>query len=101
MRVMNGAAKVWDGKGGKDGIVPLSPLAIAALKDYLESVRSKLTNGDHAPYVFLGRRGHQLTRQQVYYRIRDIAEAALGKRISPHFLRHGFATALVEGGADI
>jgi integrase/recombinase XerD len=96
-----GAAKVWDGKGGKDGIVPLSPPAIAALKIYLETVRPILAVDLTASHVFLGRRGHVLTRQQIYYRVRDIAEAALGKRISPHFLRHGFATALVEGGADI
>ncbi len=96
-----GAAKVWDGKGGKDGIVPLSPPAVAALKLYFESVRPRLDAARGEAYVFLGRRGQQLTRQQVYYRVRNIAKAALGKRISPHFLRHGFATALVEGGADI
>jgi len=96
-----GAAKVWDGKGGKDGIVPLSPRAIAAIREYFANVRPKLANGGSEPYVFLGRRGRGLTRQQIYYRVRDIAKAALGKRISPHFLRHGFATALMEGGADI
>jgi integrase/recombinase XerD len=96
-----GAAKVWNGKGGKDGIVPLSPPAVAALKQYLESVRPQLATDLSVPNVFIGRRGHPLTRQQIYYRVRDVAKAALGKRISPHFLRHGFATALVEGGADI
>lgn len=96
-----GVAKVWEGKGGKDGIVPLSSPAIVALREYLVSVRPKLANGGSEPYLFLGRRGKGLTRQQIYYRVRDIAKAALGKRISPHLLRHGFATALVEGGADI
>jgi integrase/recombinase XerD len=96
-----GAAKVWDGKGGKDGLVPLSPSAIAALREYFLDVRPKLANGGSEPYVFLGRRGRGLTRQQIYCRVRDISKAALGKRISPHFLRHGFATALMEGGADI
>lgn len=96
-----GAAKVWDGKGGKDGIVPLSPPAIAALQEYFANARPKLANGGSEPYVFLGRRGQGLTRQQIYYRVRGIAQAALGRRISPHFLRHGFATALMEGGADI
>jgi len=96
-----GAAKVWDGKGGKDGVVLLNPRAIAALTEYFENVRPKLANGGSEPYVFLGRRGRGLTRQQIYYRVRDIAEAALGKRISPHFLRHGFATILMENGADI
>lgn len=96
-----GAAKVWDGKGGKDGIVPLSPPAVAALREYFSNVRPKLANGGSEPYVFLGRRGRGLSRQQIYYRVRDIAQEALGKRISPHFLRHGFATALMEGGADI
>ncbi len=96
-----GAAKVWNGKGGKDGLVPLSPPAVAALKHYLEAVRPHLDVRGGAPHVFLGRRGKQLTRQQIYYRVRDIAKAAVGKKISPHFLRHGFATVLVEGGADI
>lgn len=96
-----GAAKVWDGKGGKDGIVPLSLPAIAALREYFSNVRPKLANGGAEPYVFLGQRGRGLTRQQIYYRVRGIAQAALGRRISPHFLRHGFATALMEGGTDI
>lgn len=96
-----GSAKVWDGKGGKDGIVPLSPRAVAALKDYSANVRPKLANGNATPFVFLGRRGRQLTRQQVYNRVRYVAKASLGRKISPHFLRHSFATSLFEGGADI
>ena len=96
-----GAAKVWNGKGGKDGLVPLSPPAIAALKLYLETVRPKLANRGSSPHVFLTKRGGPLTRQWIYYRVRHVARCALSKRISPHFLRHGFATALVEGGADI
>src|ERR1022692_4746939 len=68
-----GAAKVWNGKGGKDGLVPLSPPAIAALRLYLEIVRPKLADHGSSPYVFLTRLGGPLTRQQVYYRVRDIA----------------------------
>jgi integrase/recombinase XerD len=67
-----GAAKVWDGKGGKDGIVPLSMRAIAALREYFANVRPKLINGGSEPYVFLGRRGRRLTRQQIYYRVREL-----------------------------
>jgi len=96
-----GAAKVWSGKGGKDGIVPLSPPAIEALRLYLEAVRPHCAARGDSVHVFLGRLGRSLTRQQIYYRVRDVAREALGKHISPHFLRHGFATALVEGGADI
>jgi integrase/recombinase XerD len=96
-----GAAKVWNGKGGKDGITPLSPPAVAALKQYLESVRPEYAKRGDSPALFLGRWGRPLTRQQVYYRVRDIAKAALGKHVAPHMVRHGFATALVEGGADI
>jgi integrase/recombinase XerD len=96
-----GAAKVWDGKGGRDGLVPLSPPAVAALRLYFETVRPIVQARQSAPYVFLGRWGHQLTRQQIYNRVRSIAKEVLGKRISPHFLRHGFATALIEGGADV
>ena len=96
-----GAAKVWKGKGGKDAIVLLNPLAIAALNLYLAKARSKLANGRPSSAVFISRLGHSLTRQQVNYRIKDIAKRALGRLLTPHHLRHGFATALVEGGADI
>ena len=96
-----GAAKVWDGKGGKDGIVPLSPPAVAALRDYIENVRPSLARKSGDPRVFLGRYGKQLTRMAIFYRVRDISEAAIGRRISPHALRHGFATAMIEGGADV
>ena len=96
-----GAAKVWKGKGGKDGIVPLSALAVAALKLYLDTVQPQLAGKLNAPNVFLGQRGRPLTRQQIYYRVNDISKDALGVRFSPHSLRHGFATVLVEGGADL
>jgi integrase/recombinase XerD len=95
-----GAAKVWEGKGRKDGVVPLSPPAIAALKQYLENVRPKFDRHG-SPFLFLGRYERRLSRMAIYLRISRIAIAALGKHVSPHFLRHGFATALVEGGADI
>ena len=95
-----GAAKVWNGKGGKDGLVLLSPPAVAALKLYFEAVPPFAVRS--APHVFLNRWGRgPLTRHAIWNRVSGIAEAALGKRISPHQLRHGFATALVEGGADI
>ena len=95
-----GAAKVWGGKGDKDGIVPLNPPAIAALKEYLETVRPKLVRKP-LPFVFISRLGHQMSRVDIFNLVRNIGEAALGKRISPHYLRHGFATALIEGGADV
>lgn len=96
-----GAAKVWNGKGGKDGLVPLSPPAVAALQLYIETVRPKLLRGGSDHHVFLSRSGGALSRMAIWFRVSGIAKAALGKHISPHFLRHGFATALVEGGADI
>ena len=96
-----GAAKVWKGKGGNDGIVPLSPKAISALRTYISRARPKLANGKNAPFVFLTHAGQGMTRQRAWQLITAIGSAALGKHISPHYLRHGFATALVEGGADI
>jgi len=95
-----GAAKVWDGKGGKDGVVLLSPPAVAALKLYFATPPPFVVRS--TSHVFVGCTGRgPLTREQIYNCVRAIAEAALGRRVSPHQLRHGFATALVEGGADI
>jgi integrase/recombinase XerD len=94
-----GIIRVWNGKGGKDGLAPLSPPAIAALKTYLQNRNSE------APYVFItdGRncKGSKLTRQALFYRIRSIARKALGRDVGVHEFRHGCATALVKGGADI
>lgn len=97
-----GAAKVWNGKGGKDALVPLSPPSVLALRIYFETVRPRLAAGRaDNPYAFLGQSGKHLHRQSIWCRVRKVAQVAIGKRVSPHFLRHGFATALVEGGADI
>lgn len=93
-------AKVWGGKGDKDGIVPLNPPAVAALKEYLQAVRPKLLRKP-LPFVFLSRLGRQMSRMDIFNLVRTIGQAALGKHISPHYLRHGFAAALVEGGADV
>jgi integrase/recombinase XerD len=95
-----GAAKVWDGKGGKDGIVLLSPPAVAALKKYFETTPPFAIR--RTSHVFLNRLGcGPLTRPAIWNRVSGIAKAALGRRVSPHVLRHTFATALIEGGADI
>lgn len=95
----SGCAKVWNGKGGKDGIVPLSPPAITALKAYFD-IRAKRARPENA-YVFPGRGGRGMQRAQVYNVVRNIGRSALQRGISPHSLRRGFATALSEGGADI
>src|SRR5581483_8535154 len=97
----SGFAKVWAGKGEKDGVVPLSPPAIAALRKYIEDGRPAQDKGQNLPWVFLSRAGRQITRQEICIRVQKISERALGRRVSPHWLRHGFATALIEGGADI
>ena len=96
-----GILKVWDGKGGKDAMLPMSALSIEAIKQYLEQVRSGFAGRSKSTHLFPGRRGGPLTRQQVFHRVRDIARAALGERVSPMNLRHAYATALIDGGADI
>jgi len=90
------------GKGSKERIVPLGSSAISCLKGYLESSRPRLTEGRLNPYLFVGRAGRPLTRQGFWQMIRVYAlKAGLTKRVTPHTLRHSFATHLLEGGADI
>lgn len=95
-----GVIKVWNGKGGKDGIAPLSPPAIESLTAYLQ-VRAKV----ESPYVFLtdskACRGSKMSRIALFYRVRKIARLSIGRDVHPHEFRHGCATALVKGGADI
>lgn len=90
------------GKGDKQRLVPMSPASVECIRDWLP-VRARLDiKAGGADVVFLNRRGCPLSRVMVFYIIRDLAVAAgLTKRVSPHTLRHSFATHLLEGGANL
>ncbi|AWB96826.1 site-specific tyrosine recombinase XerD [Agromyces badenianii] len=91
------------GKGGKQRIVPLGSYARRAVDAYLVRARPLLSaRGIATPALFLGVRGKRLSRQAAWEAIRDAAETAgLATSVSPHTLRHSFATHLLEGGADV
>jgi len=90
------------GKGGKERIVPANDVAIDALKKYLAEGRPELEGERPEPWVFLSRKGGPLTRVAFWQTIRKYAVAAgIMKKISPHVLRHSFATHLLERGADL
>jgi integrase/recombinase XerD len=92
---------VCRGKGGKERIVPLGRSSCNAVKRYLAEVRPLLEHGGREE-LFLSRRGRPFTRQGVWKLLRQHAAAAgLGAKISPHVLRHSFATHLLERGADL
>lgn len=92
-----------DGKGSKQRIVPLSPVSIEEINLYIETTRADTTiKRGNEDILFLNRRGSQLSRIMVFYIIRDAAGAAgIDKKVSPHTLRHSFATHLLEGGANL
>ena len=91
------------GKGDKERLVPLGSYAAAALDAYRTRARPALAAaGRGTPALFLNQRGGRLTRQGVWGVLKGAAErAGLGAAISPHTLRHSFATHLLEGGADV
>ena len=90
------------GKGSKERLVPISKKAIAELHFWFDDrCRMKIKAGEQ-DYVFLNRRGAHLTRTMILIIVKRLAEAAgIQKTISPHTFRHSFATALLEGGADL
>ena len=91
-----------EGKGEKQRLVPLSPVAIELIKEYLDARKSGQIKKGNEDILFLNRRGASLTRVMVFYIIRDAALCAgIGKKVSPHTLRHSFATHLLEGGANL
>lgn len=91
------------GKGGKQRIVPLGSYARRAVDAYLVRARPLLSaRGQATPALFLGMRGRRMSRQAAWEAIRGAAErAGLSASVSPHTLRHSFATHLLEGGADV
>lgn len=90
------------GKGSKERIVPLSDIAVDYLKEYIMNVRPKMLKKRMCDDLFLNNHGQGLTRQAVFKMIKKRGEEiGLKKNISPHTLRHSFATHLLQNGADI
>ncbi len=90
------------GKGSKERLVPLGGAAKRALKRYLRDIRPGLDRGKGKGKVFLNARGTPLSRMSVWNLVKSATErAGITKKVSPHTLRHSFATHLLEGGADL
>lgn len=92
------------GKGGKDRVVPLGSYACRAVEAYLVRARSGLAAAGHGtPALFLNHRGGRLSRQSAWVVLRQVADRAgvSTAALSPHTLRHSFATHLLDGGADV
>jgi len=93
--------RVW-GKGSKERLVPMGKKAKQALEDYLQRARPLLARGLSGDYLFLNRRGEHLSRMGIWKILKGYANrAGIRKKVSPHTLRHSFATHLLEGGADL
>jgi integrase/recombinase XerD len=89
------------GKGGKERVVPMVAGAVEKLQIYLEQARPRLSQGRESPYVFVNRRGGRLSRQGFWKLLKQYALKAGVKTLSPHTLRHSFATHLLSRGANL
>lgn len=91
-----------EGKGGKQRLVPISESAIKAIRSYMEDRASIAVKRGNENILFLNRRGSQLSRVMVFYIVKQACEqCGIKKKVSPHTLRHTFATHLLEGGANL
>ena len=90
------------GKGSKERLVPIGEVAQNAIREYLNKGRPALLRNSQSPYLFLTRNGKPFTRQGFWKLIKEYAlSAGIQKNISPHTLRHSFASHLLERGADL
>ena len=92
-----------DGKGGRQRFVPIGPIARTNLKNYINKERpSLIKKNPNIPELFLSRNGNKLTRMMIWILLKKwTSTAEITKEVSPHTLRHSFATHLLEGGADL
>jgi integrase/recombinase XerD len=90
------------GKGSKERIIPLGSEAMKWVALYLKAARERLAKGKESPFLFINRSGRGMSRQQFWKNIKAYGRrAGIRKRITPHLLRHSFASHLLEGGADL
>ena len=99
---LNERLLIVEGKGSKERIVPVSPVASELIEEWLLQRSGLNIKPEGNDILFLNRRGRPLTRVMIFYIIRDLAAlAGITKKVSPHTLRHSFATHLLEGGANL
>ena len=97
----NDIVKVF-GKGSKERIIPMGNVAVAALNIYINEYRYKMLKNKKNDYLFLNNHGNKLTRQGLFKNLKSLLkEKGINKDVSPHTLRHSFATHLLNNGADL
>jgi integrase/recombinase XerD len=90
------------GKGNKERVVPMGRQAVSALRHYLETGRPRLVTPRSPAAVFLTKRGTPFAAVTLWLRVKQrVARAGIGRNVTPHMLRHSFATHLLDNGADI